>query len=184
MARQDRYESPIAVTLKGVAAGLVGTLVMTTALQCVDRFARSSATGDAGGPPPIHPRGAPDESFEEQVSPTERAAERLASVVNAELSPVARQRLGLGIYWTYGAFWGFVSAQLQETLRPPSLLYGTIFGLVVWLVGPMRLVPALGLYERQVPASIVGRLLAVGLHVLYGWTTALAFRELAGHRGR
>jgi hypothetical protein len=117
------------------------------------------------------------------MPPTEQVAERLASgVFRAELSPQTRQRLGLGIYWTYGAFWGVLSAQLQESLRPPSLLYGAILGLVVWLVGPGRLVPALGLYERQSPASIVGRLLAVGLHLLYGWTTALTYRELAGHR--
>jgi hypothetical protein len=102
--------------------------------------------------------------------------------VNTRLTPETRQRLGLGIYWTYGAFWGVLAAQLQEALRPPAWLYGAALGLVVWLVGPMRLIPALGLYERQAPTTLVGRLVAVGLHLLYGWTTALTYAELAGHR--
>src|SRR5438045_3667065 len=38
MPRQMALESPVTNTLKGIAAGLVGTLVMTTALQAVDRF--------------------------------------------------------------------------------------------------------------------------------------------------
>jgi hypothetical protein len=181
MAPFDRQESPLAVTLKGVAAGLVGTLVMTTALQGVTRVLQVMRGPDSPAPPADAPVG-PSQSAEQQITPTEMVAERLAGVVNARLSPQTRERLGLGIYWTYGAFWGFLSAQLQETLRPPALVYGAILGLVVWLIGPMRLVPALGLYERQAPASLVGRLLAVGLHLLYGWTTAYAYRELAGQR--
>jgi hypothetical protein len=182
MARHDRYESPISATLKGLAAGLVGTLVMTTALQFVDRIGRLN-DGPPGDAPAVDPITQPDDLTGDEVSPTERVAERLASgVFHAEISTQTRQRLGLGIYWTYGAFWGVLSAQLQESLRPPTLLYGAILGMVVWLVGPGRLVPALGLYERQSPASIIGRVLAVSLHVLYGWTTAFTYRELAGHR--
>ena len=83
------------------------------------------------------------------MAPTERVAERLASrVFGTELSRETRQRLGLGIYWTYGAFWGALSAQLQETFQPPALYHGALLGLGVWLIGPMRLIPALGLYER------------------------------------
>jgi hypothetical protein len=117
------------------------------------------------------------------VAPTERVAERLASrVFRTEISRETRQRLGLGIYWTYGAFWGALSAQLQETFQPPAMIHGAVLGLGVWMIGPMRLIPALRLYERPAPASIVRRLLAVALHLLYGWTTACTYQQLAEHR--
>jgi hypothetical protein len=93
-----------------------------------------------------------------------------------------RQRLGVGIHWAYGAFWGALSAQLQLTLRPPAVPYGVALGLAVWAVGPARLVPALGLYERPASSGIVRRVLAIGLHVLYGLTTALTLERLSSPR--
>jgi len=176
MIWQEKREDPWSVTLKGVAAGLVGTLVMTTALRAVDRPSRGyGGQADTQAPP------APADDTSGAVAPTERVAERLASrVFRTELSPETRQRLGLGIYWTYGAFWGAISAQLQETFKPPALYHGALLGLVVWIVGPLRLIPALGLYQRPPSATVTRRLLAIGLHLLYGWTTAFTYRQIAG----
>jgi hypothetical protein len=174
MLWHEHYESPQSVTLKGVAAGLVGTLVMTTALRAIDQFSR-------GGEPPALEPPSPHDLGDEvaAVAPTERVAERLASrVFRTEISRETRQRLGLGIYWTYGAFWGAISAQLQETFQPPALYHGALLGLVVWLIGPMRLIPALGLYERPASASLVRRVLAIALHLLYGWTTAFTYQQV------
>jgi hypothetical protein len=184
MPRLIAYESPFQVTLKGVAAGLVGTLVMTSALQAAARIiGRARATGDD------EPEDYSDVSeltaidTTPQVSPTEQVAERLASqVFRRELSEETRQRLGVGIHWAYGAFWGALSAQLQLTLRPPALPYGVALGIAVWLIGPVRLVPALGLYERPVSSGLSRRLVAIGLHVLYGVTTALTLERLSATR--
>jgi hypothetical protein len=177
MFRHEQHDGPFVVTLKGVAAGLVGTLVMTTALRAVDQLARArqAAPNELAAPAGY------DEEEAGAVAPTERVAERLATnVFRTELSRETRQRLGLGIYWTYGAFWGALSAQLQETFAPPALYHGALLGLAVWVVGPMRLIPALGLYERPPSASLVRRMLAIGLHLLYGWTTAFTYRQIAG----
>jgi hypothetical protein len=176
MLWHEHYESPLSVTLKGVAAGLVGTLVMTTALRAVDQLFH-------GGGEPVETPAAPSDEDNQTgaVAPTERVAERLASgIFRTEISRETRQRLGLGIYWTYGAFWGALSAQLQETFQPPALYHGALLGLGVWLIGPMRLIPALGLYERPPSASVLRRLLAISLHLLYGWTTAFTYRQIAG----
>jgi hypothetical protein len=184
MARQAVYESPFQVTLKGVAAGLVGTLVMTSALQAAGRLLAGPGTP---------PEDEPDDAVTlaelasldaaPRVPPTEQVAERLASrVFNRELSNEARQRLGVGIHWAYGAFWGALSAQVQLTFRPPALPYGAALGLLVWAVGPARLVPALGLYERPASSGLLRRLLAISLHVLYGVTTALTLERLSVSR--
>ncbi len=184
MPRLTAYESPFQVTLKGVAAGLVGTLVMTSALQATARvIGRVRAlTGD--GPDDYSDVGelAAIDTLP-QVPPTEQVAERLASqVFRRELSADTRQRIGVGIHWAYGAFWGALSAQLQLTLRPPAVPYGAALGVAVWLVGPARLVPALGLYERPASSGLLQRGLAIGLHVLYGVTTALTLERLSTPR--
>jgi hypothetical protein len=184
MARLTAYESPFQVTLKGVAAGLVGTLVMTSALQAAARLiGRAGATVDEDPDDYSDVGDLTTLDVSPQVPATEQVAERLASqVFRRELSEETRQRLGVGIHWAYGAFWGALSAQLQLTLRPPALPYGIGLGLVVWAVGPGRLVPALGLYERPASSGITRRLIAIGLHVLYGVTTALTLERLSTPR--
>ena len=183
MPRLPAYESPFEVTLKGVAAGLVGTLVMTSALQAVARFL--PAPGAAADDPDDYSDVQELTALEvaPPVPPTEQVAERLAAqLFNTELSLANRQRIGVGIHWAYGAFWGALSAQLQLTLRPPAVPYGAALGIAVWAVGPARLVPALGLYERPASSGIFRRLLAISLHVLYGVTTAVTLERLSPPR--
>ena len=184
MLRLTSYESPFQVTLKGVAAGLVGTLVMTSALQAVATIMgriQSRPADDADDYSDVGELTTLDTS--PQVPATEQVAERLASqVFRRELSQETRQRIGVGIHWAYGAFWGALSAQLQLTLRPPAVPYGVALGLAVWAVGPARLVPALGLYERPASSGITRRILAIGLHVLYGVSTALTLERLSTTR--
>jgi hypothetical protein len=183
MPRFIPVESPFEATLKGVAAGLVGTLVMTSVLQLVARLLPGPRSSPAD----------PDEYSDvadlrlldssQPVPPTEQMAERLATrLFRTELSPEARQRVGAGIHWAYGAFWGALSAQIQLTLHPPAQPYGVALGLAVWIVGPGRIVPALGLYERPATSGLARRLVAIGLHVLYGVTTATTLERLSPPR--
>lgn len=184
MPRLSSYESPFQVTLKGVAAGLVGTLVMTSALQAAAVvIGRTSARKQAD----------PDDysniddlmalDAAPPVPPTEQVAERLASqVFHTQLSLENRQLIGAGIHWAYGAFWGALSAQLQMSLRPPAVPYGIALGLAVWAIGPARIVPALGIYERPSSSGVLRRGLAIGLHVLYGVVTALTLERLSASR--
>jgi hypothetical protein len=184
MPRQATTESPFQLTLKGVAAGLVGTLAMTSALQAASRYLPrpgSQSADDGHGPSEVEELAALDTG--DSTPPTERVAERVVSrVFNRELSNQNRQRLGLGIYWAYGAFWGALSAQVQLRLRPPVAAYGVVLGIVVWLIGPGRIVPALRLYERPPHSGIGRRLLAISLHILYGMTTALTLDRISASR--
>jgi hypothetical protein len=103
-------------------------------------------------------------------------------VFRTGISHETRQRIGVGIHWAYGAFWGALSAQVQLTAHPPALPYGVALGIAVWAVGPGRLVPALGIYERPASSGIVRRVLAIGLHVLFGVTTAMTLERLSATR--
>jgi hypothetical protein len=186
MPTQATAESPFQLTLKGVAAGLVGTLVMTSALQAASYLLASStpeSTDEAEELATLEALSALDVSQPSPSTPTEQVAERLVSrVFNHELSQGNRQRLGLGIYWAYGALWGALSAQVQLRLRPPALPYGIVLGVVAWLIGPGRIVPALRLYQRPPSPGIARRLLAVSLHILYGLTTALTLDRISAPR--
>ena len=114
------------------------------------------------------------------MPPTEQVAERLASqVFRTELSPETRQRLGaghpLGLRCVLGRALGADSGDASAAGR---CTYGVALGLAVWLVGPMRLVPALGLYERPASSGLVRRVLAIALHLLYGLTTAFTYQQV------
>jgi hypothetical protein len=156
---------------------------MTSALQAIARLlpAPRSAADDPDDYSDIASLNALDDGA--PVPPTEQVAERLATrIFRTELSLENRQRLGAGIHWAYGAFWGALSAQIQLTLRPPAVPYGIALGIAVWMVGPERIVPALGLYERPASAGVLRRVLAIGLHVLYGVSTALTLERLNASR--
>ena len=183
MPRLIAHESPFEVTLKGVAAGLVGTLAMTGALQAVARILPRPRTA-ADDPDDYSDMAALNQLDDtEQVPPTEQVAERLATrLFRTELSLENRQRLGAGIHWAYGAFWGALSAQIQVTLRPPAVPYGIALGIAVWAVGPARLVPALGLYERPASSGMFRRILAISLHIIFGLSTALTLEQLTSER--
>lgn len=184
MPQKATAESPFQLTLKGVAAGLVGTLVMTSALQVASRLLASDSSEGSEEADDL----ADLEALEaiesgQPTAPHEQVAERLASsMFNHELSEENRQRIGLGIYWAYGAFWGALSAQIQMRLRPPALPYGIVLGVVVWLIGPGRIVPALRLYQRPPSPGIARRLLAISLHIIYGLMTAVTLERIASPR--
>ena len=172
MARSVPLETPLAVALKGAAAGALGTLVLTLAMQNVHHFLGDRDEDDAEASVSLSVAPAGD--------PTERLVEKVAAgVFEKELSPDARQTLGLGIHWGYGTFWGVAHGLIQSSLPLPGWLHGTFLGLAVWLIGPMGLVPAMKLSARRVGRPTGARFLSVFLHLLYGWATAAAFNLLS-----
>lgn len=188
MAASVRFGTPLCVTLKGLGAGLVGTLVMTSMLRVVGRvLARFEPEAEDPWERvdgwDVDAYDEPDPADEPPAPPTEQVAARIArTIFRRDLSTPTRQRIGVVIHWLYGIFWGALSAQLQHRVRLPAVPYGIALGLVLWMVGPARIVPALRLQSRR-PANGLGRrALSVALHVLYGLTTAVTLDRLIGRR--
>jgi hypothetical protein len=172
VARFVPSETPLEVALKGAAAGALGTLVLTLAMQNVHHFLGDRDEDDAEASVAL--------SIAPAADPTERLVEKIAAgVFETELSPDARQTLGLGIHWGYGTCWGVAHGLVQSSLHLPGWLQGTLLGLAVWVIGPMGLVPAMKLSARRVGRPTTARLLSVFLHLLYGWATAAAFGVLS-----
>lgn len=67
---------------------------------------------------------------------------------------------------------------IQATFAWPVILFGAIYGLFVWLIGPGLLVPAMklmGYITEEPPMRSV--MLAAG-HIVYGIVLSLSFEHL------
>ena len=83
------------------------------------------------------------------------------------------------IHWIYGTVWGLVYGFAHRGLRPPLWVEGTVLGTVVWLIGPMGLIPAMNLFRRPAGTPASRRVVSILLHQIYGWTAAATFRAVA-----
>ena len=78
----------------------------------------------------------------------------------------------------YGSAWGLLYGLLQASYHQPPVLFGALYGLLVWLAGPVLLVPAMGLTRppQEQPPARWAPLLAG--HLAYGLAAAAAFEAL------
>ncbi len=157
-------------TAKGALAGVVATAVLTVALRLANWLMRGR--GDDGarssaGDQPAEP-------------PTERLAARLVRLASGdEPSPSRRRALGTVIHWTYGSVWGMAYAYAHRAFDAPTWVGGPILGVVVWLVGPVGLIPAMNLSDRPRAVGAARRSVSVLLHQIYGWTAAGIVRAIS-----
>lgn len=171
----QHFESPLSVVIKGMVAGLAGTVALTAAMQRGPQIMEEKfgVTLQPDDPPPSD---APSD-------PTAALAERVATgVLETDINETTAQTAGQAIHWGYGALWGAVFGIVQSSFRLPLLLHGTIFGVVVAAVAS-SVVPAMGLAPH--PAQQPKRMSAMQLvnHLIYGWVVALVFGILSRRRG-
>lgn len=163
--------SPLEVALKGAAAGLAGTAVMTQVMQRGPQFMEeklgvslAEADSPAEAAAPEDPRG--------------ELAEKVASgVFETDISQETRETASQAIHWGYGALWGMIFGIVHSSLRIPLLLHGTIFGGLVGAVAS-TLVPAMGLAPspKEQPKKLSAMQLVT--HLIFGWVVALTFHVL------
>jgi uncharacterized membrane protein YagU involved in acid resistance len=163
-----RHDTPIEVALKGASAGLAGTLVLTVAMRAVAELIASLPRSQT------EPRGSQD-----GVAPPAQLVGKIAQgLFERDLPPAVQSVLGQTLHWTYGAVWGVVYGIVQGSVGLPAALHGSVLGLIVWLVGPLGLVPALRLSSQASPRARPQLLRSLMFHQVYGWAVALAFNLL------
>jgi hypothetical protein len=168
------YQSPLSVIVKGAIAGAAGTAVMGFAMERLP-----SVLEQYGMPLPKEGPGpaAPD-------TPTEEMAERVVEGVarqplDEELKPAA----GQVVHWGYGAAWGAAYGVMQSTLKLPHLVHGALFGALVGVVAD-TLMPAMRLQRRPSTNPPQINAFHFGMHLIFGWATALTYAILnLGRRG-
>ena len=91
----------------------------------------------------------------------------------------ASRPAGLAVHLAYGTTWGVLYGLLRASARWSPALAGAIYGLVVWLVGPALLVPAMKLMRPLPQEPPLRTAMMVAGHVAYGLALAAVFEALA-----
>ena len=154
----DRMRHP---HVRGSLAGIAGTALMTIVIL------GGRAAGLLRNPPPrqITAR------VEERAGVRERLP-RTAFTVSWLLAHVG-----------YGAVSGAMYSSLRPIILAPSSVAGVIYGLVVWSVSYLGLMPSLGLYPAPAQDTRSRTAIMIVAHVVYGVTTAVVERWLSALPG-
>ena len=147
--------TPLGAIARGLAAGVVGTAVMTAAQELAAR-ARSRAPA----PPPTDP-------WEAASTPAKVARKVLEGVFDRPVPPERIPFLTNAMHWAYGTGWGAVYGIVEGTFPGHSLRRGLLFGTAVWVMAYVQLVP-MGLYELPWKYPLSGEAEELGFHLAYG----------------
>jgi hypothetical protein len=165
--------TPLGAVVRGLAAGVVGTVFMT-AWQELSAKLQSSATSENSEPEPQ-----PDDPWEAASAPAQVAKRVGEGVFHKNVSSDLIPLLSNVMHWGYGSGWGTVFGLAAASVRrPPGVRAGAVFGSTVWLMSYVQLVP-MGLYELpwKYPAKDVA--MDLSYHLVYGTSVAGAYRVLA-----
>lgn len=166
-------DSRVQSFVRGLGAGVIGTIVMTAWQDLSSRLHRSNADDGHGGLPRDE-----RERWEQAPVPAKVAklmAERVLRVsVSADLIPL----LTGVMHWSYGTGWGGVYGLLKGAApREAPVRDGVLFGTAVWLMSYAQLVP-LGLYEPPWRYSISELALDLSYHLAFGTGTGVGLSAL------
>ena len=171
----SREQTPLRAIGRGIAAGVVGTGLMTVA-QTLPAKLRSA--GDGGS---REERSAEHQSRQdpwEQASAPAKVAKRvIEGVFHHDVPPRRIPLLTHVTHWGYGSGWGAVYGVVQGSVHAAPVRQGLLFGTAVWAMSYAQLVP-MGLYElpwKYAPKDIA---MELGYHLAYGLGVAGTFEIL------
>lgn len=144
--------------LIGGIAGFVGTMAMTAAMRRMhQRLPRTDSY-------PLPPREIVDSASRQ---------------VGLKLPGEAAKDISTAAHFAYGAA---VGAMIGALNPKPSRPTGAAAGVAVWLASYMGWIPAVNLLEPATGHPRRRNGLMIGAHLVWGWWTAAAMRELVAAR--
>ena len=138
----------------GAIAGFVGTMAMTSAMQR------------------LHKRLPEKERY--PLTPRE-IVDSAAEAGGKELPNEAAQDITTAAHFAYGAAMGALIAAMNPE---PTKKTGAAAGLAVWLASYLGWIPAMNVLEPATEHPKRRNLLMIGVHLIWGASTASAMREL------
>ncbi|MFG1820653.1 hypothetical protein ACGFIF_43325 [Kribbella sp. NPDC049174] len=167
--------TPLGAVIRGSVAGALGTLAMDVLLY--GRYRRDAGKSDF----PRWEFSADVHSWDEAPAPAQVGKRLYEGLFRRELSDRRAALVNNVMHWGVGIANGAVYGVLAGSAPEPKIRYGAPFGAGVWGSGYVTL-PAAGLYQPIWKYS--RRVLAKDLsaHLVYGLSTAAAFRALHGRR--
>jgi hypothetical protein len=150
---------PVAALVRGAAAGVVGTAVMTAA-QVLPQKLLSSDAQQGGGEEPQDP-------WEQAPVPALVAKRVIEGVFHKDVPADRIDLLTNVMHWGYGTTWGAVYGLLHEHAAARPLRSGVTFGVAVWAMSYVQLVQ-MGLYQPPWEYSPKELSMDIGYHLAYG----------------
>lgn len=171
--------TPIGVAGRGIVAGLAGTLVLSLLSRILPGMDGGPVWSRPGESVPTQDMTlAPALTMAQSPGPeglAEQFAYKAASgIFGWDLA--AHSRLaGRVLHFAYGGAWGMLFGLYQSSYPLPRALAGAVYGVLVWLVGPVLLGPRMQLLEQPgvMPRERMTSLVAG--HLAYGIVLAFAF---------
>jgi hypothetical protein len=159
--------TPLGAVARGIAAGVIGTTMMTVWQELSMRLQNSHE--DASSDRETEPGGEQQQSdpWEQASAPAKVARKFLEGVFDEHVPP---ERIGLltnAMHWGYGTGWGAVYGLIQGTKPGPAQRRGLLFGNAVWATSYLTLVP-MGLYQPPWKYSPKELALDLSYHLAYG----------------
>ena len=158
MARPRK--SPLAAVVQGLIAGAVGTAALTAYQIATGKTEESEDPKDwSETPAPAQVGKRVAEGVFEQDVPLEKAG----TVTQL-------------VHWLYGTSWGALYGLIEESLRKPAVSGLALTSAV--MANDYTMLPAMNLYKppwRYPPKALAGDF---GMHLVYGYATAAAYRLL------
>ena len=169
--------TPLGAVLRGAVAGAVGTVAMDAVWYA--RYRRGGGDKDVLA----WEFGLDVQSWDQAPAPAQLGRRLFEAVTRREL-PVAKAALVNNVmHWGYGiaagSQFGLLAGSLRGLPRGAQVALGLPFGATVWGSSYVTL-PVAGLYKpiwEYDPPTLAKDL---SIHLVYGVTTAAAFRVLAG----
>ena len=162
--------------LRGAIAGAAGTAAMDGVQYAQYRR--------GGGAQPFLPWETSDglDDWDSAPAPAQVAKRVVEGLTGKELPPRKARLANNAMHWNTGVGWGAAYGVLAGSLPIRKIRYGLLWGTVVWASSYVVL-PAIGLYKPiwEYDAKTLAK--DLGAHLVYGLTTATAFRVLAGPEG-
>lgn len=147
--------------LKGAIAASIGGLAMKLAWEAEQKA--------------LLPEG------ERLGSPTKGAVEAIAGNHDVQLSEAQTKAGAAAFYGGTMAGWGAVFGMVQSRIHPPDALHGLLLGGILYAINfpQFGLLPKLGVLPPPSEQPTRQAAIPIAPHVVFGLTTAAAFRALS-----
>lgn len=167
--------TPLGVMVRGVAAAAAGTAAMDALMY--SRYRKDDGTQtflewefSAGVT-----------DWSGAAAPAQVGKRVVEGVFQTELAPKWARLTNNVMHWGYGLAWGAKYGTVAGSFATPKARYGLALGSTVWGSGYVVL-PMAKLYKPIWEYDSASLLKDLSAHMLYGVTTAAAFRILCGRK--
>lgn len=169
--------TPLGAVVRGALAGAVGTVAMDLVLYA--RYRRGG--GDSGVVDWETSAGL--DSWDDAPAPAQFGRRAVEGTLHRELPPRRARLTNNVVHWATGVGWGTAFGLISGSITDRRWWHGPAFGAGVWLSSYAVLVPA-KLYRPPWEYDLKTLWDDLSVHLVYGLTTATAFRVFATKAAR